>query len=81
MSKRPDKAIALNNFMAMARFAKKSWSAMYPDHELGQKDDQNIMLIDVGDGRGHDLVALAKRQQELGLKGRLVLQERREELS
>ncbi|KAK4618127.1 hypothetical protein CLAFUW4_11906 [Fulvia fulva] len=78
LNKRPDTAKTFNVFMETARFAKKSWLEVYPVHELSQPDDQSIMLIDVGGGRGHDLVELAMRQQQIGLKGRLVLQERPE---
>lgn len=50
------------------------------EDETGGEDEEGIMLIDVGGGRGHELSRLAKEKQRLGLKGKLILQDRKEVL-
>ncbi|CAK1362647.1 hypothetical protein CB0940_05150 [Cercospora beticola] len=92
-TKQPEIAKWFNEFMAMATFSMKSWVDVFDVGKLkvqiknedadGNKDKENgegIMLIDVGGGRGHELEKLAKRKNELGMKGKLILQDRKEVL-
>ena len=71
----------------MATFSMKSWVDVFDVAKLQpeiEEDDGKedwgggIMLIDVGGGRGHELEKLARKKEELGLKGKLILQDRKE---
>ncbi|MCJ1432413.1 hypothetical protein MMC27_001769 [Xylographa pallens] len=71
-----------NNYMAGYRAGKVSWTheGFYPVSERLEaglkKDDDAVLLVDVGGGMGHDLEDLKARFPDL--KGRLLLQERPE---
>ncbi|KAI2776076.1 putative O-methyltransferase [Daldinia loculata] len=62
-----------NNFMGNALGARKIWLDWYPIQELidGAVPD-SALLVDVGGGKGHDLLAFHERYPH---KGRLVLQD------
>lgn len=75
LDKQPQTAKAFNEFMEMARFASKSWVKVYPVQELNVKHAEEILLIDIGGGRGHELAELAKLKQSLWLSGKLILQD------
>ncbi|KAI1660054.1 putative O-methyltransferase [Daldinia decipiens] len=62
-----------NNFMGNTLGARKIWLDWYPIQELidGAVPD-SALLVDVGGGKGHDLIAFHERYPH---KGRLVLQD------
>ncbi|GIZ44600.1 hypothetical protein CKM354_000779400 [Cercospora kikuchii] len=94
-TQQPEIAKWFNEFMAMATFSMKFWGDVYDleklsiqiqtkpedgNNEDGNNGEEGIMLIDVGGGRGHELEKFAKRKDKLGLKGKLILQDRKEVL-
>ena len=66
-----------NSFMKSRREGRPSWFATYPVHErllLGvDPHPGSVLLIDIGGGRGHDLLKF--RQDYSKESGRLVLQD------
>jgi hypothetical protein len=71
-------AEAFSTFMAAAKSGKKSWLEVYPLDALRVPSGEDIMLVDVGGGKGHELADLAAKQTAKQLSGKLVLQERSE---
>lgn len=72
----PEHAQTFNDFMATRRQGKPSWYDVYPiGVELLSQDvtEQDILLVDVGGNRGHDLINLKARHP--ALRGKLILQD------
>ena len=72
---------AFNNYMGGYRKGKASWmdTGFFPVQELGQGiGPEDVLLVDIGGGLGHDLEELKAKHPEL--QGRLILQERPEVL-
>lgn len=73
----PEHAEIFNNFMATRRQGKPNWYDIYPiEQELssGKIDgEDNILLVDVGGNRGHDLVNLKAKCPRLA--GKMILQD------
>jgi len=64
------------SFMRVVRAGKRPWFDLYPVAEkLTVSCDADVLVVDVGGGSGHDLVAFSQIKQELGLKGTMVLQD------
>lgn len=70
------------SFMGAMRAGEKPWFDKYP---IGEKlrvvSADDVLLVDIGGSKGHDLLAFARRKKDLGLIGRLILQDRPEVLS
>ncbi|CAI6342051.1 unnamed protein product [Periconia digitata] len=65
-----------NSFMRVVRDGKKSWFDVYPIGERLQPiSKKEVLLVDVGGGRGHDLYQFSRWQKDQQFKGRLVLQD------
>ncbi|KAL9601564.1 MAG: hypothetical protein Q9219_002398 [cf. Caloplaca sp. 3 TL-2023] len=81
---KPDLAACFNNYMSGYRQGKPSWvdPGFYPVEErLCQgikegKEEEEVLLVDVGGGLGHDLQALKDKHPRL--PGRLILQDKTE---
>lgn len=72
----PENAKTFNDFMATRRVGKPVWYDIYPIYEeLSCQDmtENDILLIDIGGNRGHDLVNLTAKYPDL--PGKLVLQD------
>ncbi|KAI1416455.1 putative O-methyltransferase [Hypoxylon sp. FL1857] len=78
---------AFNNYMAAYRAGKPSWvdPGFYPISERlvdgfdTSSDSDNVLLVDVGGGMGHDLKEL--KEKHPSLPGKLILQDRPEVVS
>ncbi|KXT05014.1 hypothetical protein AC578_10332 [Pseudocercospora eumusae] len=70
LSERPALGRAFNKYTATVALARRPWHDVFPITEL-HVDDDEVMLVDIGGGRGHELAALARKQ----LPGELVLQD------
>ncbi|KAI4239065.1 MAG: hypothetical protein LQ349_000642 [Xanthoria aureola] len=83
LNKTPIHSETFNDFMATRREGKPSWYDIYPvDRELlssssnaetNPEEGRDVLLVDVGGNRGHDLVKLRTKYPKLG--GRLILQD------
>ena len=66
-----------NSFMTAFRASRPVWTALFPVKDVFCKDiqmqPQNTMMVDVGGGWGHDLVAFREACPEA--EGKLILQE------
>lgn len=81
LDKNPPYLQTFNNYMAAYRAGKPSWvdPGFYPVAELAEGFDPStneVLLVDVGGGMGHDLQEL--KQKHPSLPGKLVLQDRPE---
>ncbi|KAI0592982.1 putative O-methyltransferase [Biscogniauxia sp. FL1348] len=81
LDKNPPYLQTFNNYMAAYRAGKPSWvdPGFYPVAELTEGFDPStneVLLVDVGGGMGHDLQEL--KQKHPSLPGKLVLQDRPE---
>ncbi|KAI1491131.1 putative O-methyltransferase [Biscogniauxia mediterranea] len=84
LDKNPPYLQIFNNYMAAYRAGKPSWvdPGFYPVAELAEGFDPStneVLLVDVGGGMGHDLQEL--KQKHPSLPGKLVLQDRPEVIS
>ncbi|KXT14074.1 hypothetical protein AC579_10541 [Pseudocercospora musae] len=70
LAERPALGRAFNKYTATVALGRRSWHDVFPMKEVDVDDDE-VMLVDVGGGRGHELAALARKQ----LPGELVLQD------
>lgn len=73
----PERGQSFNSFMQGQQQGRTCWLDIYPAEErlIAEitKEDDAVLLVDVGGGRGHDLLELAKRK---GTEhGRLILQD------
>jgi hypothetical protein len=67
-----------NSFMSVVRDGKKPWFETYPVAEkLKVPSPADAVLVDVGGGKGHDLIALSQYMAKLQMQGILVLQDQR----
>ncbi len=83
LNKTPIQSHHFNDFMATRRQGKPSWYDIYPvDQELlfscsnaetNPEEGRDVLLVDVGGNRGHDLVKLKTKYPKLD--GRLILQD------
>lgn len=65
------------NFMDAMRTGEKPWYEMYPVAERLQVSSvSDVLLVDIGGSKGHDLLAFSQFRKKLGLQGKLVLQDR-----
>jgi len=66
-----------NTFMSVVRSGKKAWFDAYPvaDKLRVVESASDVLLVDMGGGKGHDLAAFASVAKKFGLQGRLVLQD------
>ncbi|KAK4553374.1 hypothetical protein LTR86_009675 [Recurvomyces mirabilis] len=74
----PDRAEAFNTFMGYARIGKKNWFDVYPIPQLQVKNTEDVLMVDIGGNRGHDLVAFAKKLNQSGREnyvGKLINQD------
>jgi hypothetical protein len=72
----PEAAKQFNMFMTAVRTGEKPWTDLLPLSEmLHATSNEDILLVDIGGGKGHDLAAFYSTQQTLKLKGRLVLED------
>jgi hypothetical protein len=70
----PDLQEAFNKTMGVARMGQVDWFDFYPvEEKLTVASPSRALLVDVGGGIGHDIVAFQKRFP--GLQGRLVFQD------
>ncbi|EMC94871.1 hypothetical protein BAUCODRAFT_565242 [Baudoinia panamericana UAMH 10762] len=77
VSERPKDLDAFDSFMVVARTSLgPTWLDVYPLEKLKVESSDDVLLIDVGGGRGHDLHAFAEKRKSLGLEGKLVLEDR-----
>jgi hypothetical protein len=67
--------------MVAARSGKKSWLDVYPIEKLKASSPGDILFVDVGGGKGHEVAALAERQKGVEPAGKLVLQDRADVIS
>ncbi|KAI1633661.1 putative O-methyltransferase [Biscogniauxia mediterranea] len=84
LDKNPPYLQIFNNYMAAYRAGKPSWvdPGFYPVAELAEgfnPSTNEVLLVDVGGGMGHDLQEL--KQKHPSLPGKLVLQDRPEVIS
>ena len=78
MEKNPETHRCFDTYMAGRRVGKASWLDYYPIEErlvTGTKRENEIFLIDIGGGQGHDLKSLENKFGDQGLPGRLILQD------
>lgn len=76
LKKTPEHAEIFNNFMATRRQGKPNWHDIYPiEQELSSENigQDDILLVDVGGNRGHDLVNI--RAKHPRLVGKMVVQD------
>lgn len=78
LKQNPEQASVFNRFMASRRVGRPSWFDIYPvDEELtpavSEFGDDDVLLVDVGGNKGHDLVKL--RSQHKNLPGKFILQD------
>lgn len=75
MSKRPQKQEAFNTLMTVSRAGRgDDWFEFYPvEEKLSVQSSEEILLVDIGGGVGHDLIALKDRFPNL--RGKLVLED------
>ena len=77
LKERPERLKGFNNFMSAYRGGKPLWFTFFPvQEELYQKlekDDNTILLVDVGGRIGHNLIAF--RAAFPDIRGRLILQD------
>lgn len=78
LNQKPDSLTHFNNYMTGFRQGKARWLDFYPVNESllqGSRVD-DVLMVDVGGGLGHDLHAL--RQRFPDVKHKLILQDRKE---
>lgn len=78
MKENPATLRCFDLFMAGRRVGKTSWLDYYPIHERlikGTNLENAIFMVDIGGGRGHDLMSLRDKYGHEGLPGRLILQD------
>ncbi|KAF2117897.1 O-methyltransferase-domain-containing protein [Lophiotrema nucula] len=75
MGQTPAAAQEFNLFMSATRAGKRFWADTFPIEKLKVNSEEDVLLVDMGGGNGHDLVDFSARQESLQLKGKLVLQE------
>ena len=65
------------NFMEAMRIGEKPWYEIYPvADKMHVESASDVLLVDIGGSKGHDLLAFAQFRKELGgLPGKLVLQD------
>ncbi|KAI4224907.1 MAG: hypothetical protein L6R36_004307 [Xanthoria steineri] len=83
LNKTPIHSETFNDFMATRRQGRPSWYDIYPvdgellsfssNAETNPGEGRDVLLVDVGGNRGHDLVKLKTKYPKLG--GRLILQD------
>ena len=73
-SSKPDTLEDFNNMMTGVRHSRPSWIEWFPVRDRLLKDyrEDTVLLVDVGGGWGHDLVAFQKKH---AVKERLALQD------
>ena len=67
-----------DSYMAGRRVGKASWLDYYPIEERlveGTSLENEIFMVDIGGGQGHDLKSLSDKYSNNGLPGRLILQD------
>ena len=71
----PQRLNAFNTFMEGQRLGRPQWFDFYPVEEtlLPDLKQDDVLLVDVGGGRGHDLIAFHNKYPHH--KGRLILQD------
>ncbi|KAK5173419.1 uncharacterized protein LTR77_002100 [Saxophila tyrrhenica] len=75
LSQRPVAAAAFNEFMAASKQGSRHWGDVYPVEWLQVQDPEDVLLVDVGGGKGHELAEMVARKEASGLRGKLVLQD------
>lgn len=80
LARHPERQEAFNSFMGAAKTGRKSWLDVYPIEELRVSSESEVMLVDVGGGRGHETTQLASKRKGLDLPGKLILQDQAEVL-
>ncbi|KAJ5794560.1 O-methyltransferase [Penicillium paradoxum] len=79
LAKHPEQAQQFNNFMGLYATDRPRWldEGHFPVREILGKgastDEDAVLLVDVGGGKGHDLVLFQKRYGDL--PGRMILQD------
>ncbi|KAL8832258.1 MAG: hypothetical protein Q9170_004946 [Blastenia crenularia] len=75
LSQTPEHSAIFNEFMATRRQGRRNWYDIYPiDQELSSPSGQtDVLLVDVGGNRGHDLMSIKAKNP--GLVGRMILQD------
>ncbi|EME79094.1 uncharacterized protein MYCFIDRAFT_79782 [Pseudocercospora fijiensis CIRAD86] len=76
LAERPALGRAFNKYTATVTHGRRPWYDVFPIEDLDVEDNE-VMLVDIGGGRGHDLAALARKQ----MPGELVLQDLPEVIS
>ena len=76
LNQRPERLDAVNTFMEGQRDGRNAWFEYYPFQEsVAAKvhDHDDVLIVDVGGGRGHELQAL--KSTFPGAQGRMVVQD------
>jgi len=75
MAKRPRDQEAFNTLMTISRMGRgENWFEFYPvEEKLKVQSPDDILLVDIGGGIGHDLIAL--KEHFPGLQGRLIVED------
>ena len=81
MKERPEALKALATLMTVKRDGRPNFTDFFPvENQLAegfhQHDKDAIMFVDVGGGRGHEVLELRRRFP--GMQGRMILQDRPE---
>ncbi|KAJ4299475.1 hypothetical protein N0V90_004720 [Kalmusia sp. IMI 367209] len=64
------------SFMSVVRAGKTPWFDVYPvASNLQVSSATDVLIVDIGGSKGHDLLSFAHIKKSLGLPGRLVLQD------
>lgn len=71
----PDREASFHKYMAATRHGKKTWLDIFPMAGLLGHPPSEVLMVDVGGGLGHDLIAFAKKRAEIQLEGILVLED------
>ena len=78
MEANPEILHCFDSYMAGRRVGKVSWLDYYPVEQRlvqGTSLENEIFMVDMGGGQGHDLKSLGDKYGKDGLPGRLVLQD------
>lgn len=75
LNERPKRLAVFNTFMEGQRKGRADWFEYYPveDSLCEGSEEDFVLIVDVGGGRGHDLEALKRAFPDL--RGRLVVQD------
>lgn len=80
MARRSDISSVFDTYMRSATAGRKSWWDAFPIETLAVSKDE-VMLVDVGGGLGHETIDVATKKQALGITGKLILQDQAKVIS